>query len=854
MSFGAYRQYDSRWGKKNYNGSSTYAAAGCGPTSCANILYAINPSITPLTTGNFMKAKGYAIRNNGTAWAGIPACLKNFGAKDVRQVDKMADVFSYCAKGYVGVFLFRKGTKGGITWTTSGHYIAVTGYKVSNGKHYFRTFDSGSRKHDGWYCYETTMKGLIPRIWLCKVETEVINKPTGKYSGNIPSPTLKKGIKSDAVSQLQAFLNWYHPAWSLKVDGSFGGNTESALISFQRTEGIGTDGVYGNQSFNKAKAYLQTTQLTPTQTTTTTSSTGTIYTGAFPTKTIKKGSKGDQVERWQNFLKWMGYDLKADGKFGDITVDRTKAAQKKFGFTGKNVDGVVGPNTIKKAKAYRKSVTPQPTPTPVSSTKKCIDVSYWQGKISKANWDKIKKTCDYAICRASYTSQSKFSLSTDSTFDTNYKNAMAAGLKVGAYHYSQAITVTEAKKEAQYLCDILKKYSKPTFWVVCDFEYGKRLNSKIGKKASDIANAFCDVVKNNGYAACIYANTSTLNSNLTNPKYPVWVAQYASSCTYKGAKVMWQYTSKGKVDGITASSTNSKSANVDLSYVYVDPQIQEPITQPEPEPIPEPVPEPIPVPEPENPETPAEPIITKPNGKYDGIIPPPTLKKGSKGEYVIALQKFLNWYRPSFDLKPDGDFGNLTDAAVKEFQKSEGIKDDGVFGSQSLAKALTYATNAAKLLSKMAELAWPYGTSKDKYGYKTGAPTANCKTAMNKQGYKSKAQLSDCGNCVNTIVRDSGVDNKYTSLHAVKTPFPTKEDKFDIILSGEPIPDGFLKPADQIRYKKTNNSQHAMFYYGDGKVCDAGHYDRFCNIRADEKRYAFSNVKTSTIQVLRVKE
>ena len=199
--------------------------------------------------------------------------------------------------------------------------------------------------------------------------------------------------------------------------------------------------------------------------------------------------------------------------------------------------------------------------------KRCIDVSYWQGKISEPNWRKIKKTCGYAICRASYTSQSKFSLNKDSTFAHNFVNAKAAGLKVGAYHYSQAISVNEAKREAECLCNILKDYT-PTFYVVCDFEYGGRLNSKIGKKASDIANAFCDVVKAHGYQPCIYANTSTLNTNLTKPKYPIWVAQYASSCTYKGSKVMWQYTSKGRVDGIDAKHTNNGSANVDLSYVY----------------------------------------------------------------------------------------------------------------------------------------------------------------------------------------------------------------------------------------------------------------------------------------------
>lgn len=85
---------------------------------------------------------------------------------------------------------------------------------------------------------------------------------------------------------------------------------------------------------------------------------GTIYTGTFPTKTIRKGSKGDQVKRWQNFLKWMGYSLNADGKFGPVTLEKTKACQKKLGFTGKNVDGIVGPKTIAKAKAYKKQVTP----------------------------------------------------------------------------------------------------------------------------------------------------------------------------------------------------------------------------------------------------------------------------------------------------------------------------------------------------------------------------------------------------------------------------------------------------------------------------------------------------------------
>lgn len=324
MSFGTYRQYDSRWGKKNYNGSSNYANAGCGPTSCANILYAINPSITPLTTGNWMKSKGYAIRNQGTAWNGIPACLKAFGASDVRQVDKMADVFSYCSKGYVGVFLFRKGTKGGVTWTTSGHYIAVTGYKHTNGKHYFKTFDSGGRKHDGWYCYETQMKGLIPRIWLCKVAQKV-PKPSGKYSGTIPSPTLKNGSEGDGVGQLQAFLNWYHPAWDLKVDKAFGGLTESALRSFQYTEDITSDGIYGKISQGKALTYKASAPTTPTKTTPTT-----------PVKTTPKTTNAQKLVAQMDKLAWKYGTAKSKYSYDKgAPTSACKSAMSKHGYKTK---------------------------------------------------------------------------------------------------------------------------------------------------------------------------------------------------------------------------------------------------------------------------------------------------------------------------------------------------------------------------------------------------------------------------------------------------------------------------------------------------------------------------------------
>ena len=447
MSYGKYRQYDSRWGRKNYNGSSTYSQAACGATACANILYALDSTITPVTTGSYMQKHGYAIRNQGTAWAGIPACLKAFGAKDVRQVDKMADVFDLMSKGYVGVFLFRSGTKGGVTWTTSGHYVAVTGYKHKNAKHYIRTFDSGGRRHDGYFAYETTMKNLIVRVWLCKVTPDKVAKPKTKYKGAIPKPTLSKGSTGNNVKDLQRFLNYYHPKWNISVGGHFKNLTEKCVKSFQYTEGLEPDGIWGSKSEAKAKAY--------------------------------------------------------------------------------------------------------------------------KAKIASAT----KKT------------------------------------------------------------------------------------------------------------------TST-----------------------------------------TKTSTTTK--------------------------------------------------------------------------------------------KP----------------------------------AKTKITNAQRVISKAKELAWAYGTNKKKYDYKTGNPKDVCKKAMKKYGWAdNRAEMSDCGNFVSTVVRESGVDKSFKALHGVKTPFPKKEDKFNIVLNGKKIPSGFLKAGDIIRYKKKNGKQHAMFYYGDGKICEASHHNRFGVILKDDGKYNKVS-KINTIQVLRAKE
>ena len=270
--------------------------------------------------------------------------------------------------------------------------------------------------------------------------------------------------------------------------------------------------------------------------------------------------------------------------------------------------------------------------------------------------------------------------------------------------------------------------------------------------------------------------------------------------------------------------------------------------------------------------TPAKPL-PKPKPTYTGKLPAVKLKKGSKGEHVRLWQKFLNWYHPAWHLGVDGKFGNHTAQATKAFQKNEHLTVDGVVGAKTLARSKTYlkktapakptakvvaqkATKQQKLIAKMNELAWAYGTPTKKYSYKTGAPKAVCKKALKKYGWAdNKAEMSDCGNNVSATVREAGVSKTFKALHGTKTPFPKSEKGFNIVLKGEKIPSGFLKPADIVRYKKQNGNQHALFYFGDGKVCEASHHNRFFAIVKDEKKYNNSKIaKISTVQVLRAKE
>ena len=261
----------------------------------------------------------------------------------------------------------------------------------------------------------------------------------------------------------------------------------------------------------------------------------------------------------------------------------------------------------------------------------------------------------------------------------------------------------------------------------------------------------------------------------------------------------------------------------------------------------------------------------KPSTPYSGKLPSKTVKKGSKGSNVKYLQKFLNWCLRA-GLKVDGICGKKTVAAIKKFQKQYKLTADGIFGPKSLAKAKSIVnahkkvvkpaptpapaptpkpktnTNAEKLVAKATEYAYPKGTSKKLYSYKTGKPRATYKAALKKyMGKSARISQTDCGYFVSTCVRATGLGKSFNCLQW-KTPPSTMK----IVWKGKKIPEGFLQPGDIVRYKK-KSGQHTLMYYGNGYIAEGSRGNRFPLIRKDTKKYNRSNVKVGTIQVIRAK-
>lgn len=194
-----------------------------------------------------------------------------------------------------------------------------------------------------------------------------------------------------------------------------------------------------------------------------------------------------------------------------------------------------------------------------------IDVSTWNGTI---DWNQVAKSgVSYAIIRCGYRGTTQGGLIEDNRFATNAKNATAAGIRIGVYFFTQAISEAEAVEEASMCLSMVEGY-KLTYPIFIDVESGSgnaRANGLSKESRTAIVKAFCKTISNSGYKAGIYANKNWLTNKLNTSEltgYTIWLAQYASAPSYTATRYdLWQYSSQGSIKGI--------SGNVDLDLNYL---------------------------------------------------------------------------------------------------------------------------------------------------------------------------------------------------------------------------------------------------------------------------------------------
>ena len=201
-----------------------------------------------------------------------------------------------------------------------------------------------------------------------------------------------------------------------------------------------------------------------------------------------------------------------------------------------------------------------------------IDVSTWNKDI---DWYAVKASgIDFAFIKIGGRGYgSTGNMYHDSRAIQNIRGAKAAGVKVGVYMFSQAITENEAAQEAQYAIDYLHANGLTIdLPLVMDYEYasdsptgGRLLQANLTKEqATNVCLAFCSYAATRGYTPMVYANKTMLTNSVDGKRiaasYPVWLAQYNDHSTYSGAYSYWQYTSSGTVPGI--------QGRVDMNFYY----------------------------------------------------------------------------------------------------------------------------------------------------------------------------------------------------------------------------------------------------------------------------------------------
>lgn len=285
------------------------------------------------------------------------------------------------------------------------------------------------------------------------------------------------------------------------------------------------------------------------------------------------------------------------------------------------------------------------------ATKQGLDLSYAQPNV---DYKKLKAAgIDFVIIRAGY---GRDLSQKDTMFEKHYKGCKDAGIKVGAYWFSYAVSEADAVTEANTCLSVIKgkTFEYPIY-------YDVELQSQFAKGKSfcdSITKAFLSKLESVGYYVGLYTSryfAQTYFSQSVLNKYALWLAEYGSKLNYSGTYGMWQNSSTYKVNGI--------NGDVDHDYCYVD-----------------------------------YPTIIK-NGGYNGYKKPtPTKKvldtkgyeKGDNTIGVLSMKQLIILAKDkgliTQSVNNDSIFGDGTEKAVNQLLKKWGYKETGIAGENFIKK------------------------------------------------------------------------------------------------------------------------------------------------------------------------
>ena len=191
-----------------------------------------------------------------------------------------------------------------------------------------------------------------------------------------------------------------------------------------------------------------------------------------------------------------------------------------------------------------------------------IDVSRYQGEI---DWQQVKAAgVEFVMVRLGNRGIAEGTLHEDPYAKQNLQGARAAGLKVGAYFYSQALSVAEAEEEAAFALEILDGFGLD-LPLAFDWEQESRTENVDARTLTDCTLAFCEAVEEAGYRPMIYFNSFQAKQLLhlrELKEIPWWLAMYDVTMEFPYRMDMWQYSCTGTVAGISGS--------VDLNLLFKD--------------------------------------------------------------------------------------------------------------------------------------------------------------------------------------------------------------------------------------------------------------------------------------------